>query len=64
MKKKDRLIEATVVVNLRFFIDEDTVPEDVLDTRNLYINSDHGMITEMKLIHSAITKDQKIKWHY
>lgn len=61
MKKKDRIIEATIVVDLKFFIDEDTVPGDVLNRNNLYINSDHGMITEMKLIHSAITKDQKIK---
>ena len=61
MKKKDRIIEATIVVDLKFFIDEDTVPGDVLNRNNLYINSDHGMITEMKLIHTAITKDQKIK---
>lgn len=60
MKKRNRVIHATVVLDIQFYIDEDTVPEDVLDNRNLYVNSDHGMITESKLIHSAITKDQKI----
>ena len=60
MKKRNRVIRATVVLDIQFYIDEDTVPEDVLDNRNLYVNSDHGMITESKLIHSAITKDQKI----
>lgn len=65
MKNKDhRRVRATVVLDIVFYIDKDTEPEDVLDNSNLYINSDHGMITEMKLIHSAITKDQKIKWHY
>ena len=60
MRKKDRVIEATIVLDIKFFIDETTEPEDVLNRSSLYVNSDHGMITEMKLIHSAITKDQKI----
>lgn len=60
MKKKNRVIEATVVLDLRFYIDEDTSPEDVLNKHNLYVNSDHGMITEMKLAHTSITRDEKI----
>jgi hypothetical protein len=60
MRKKDRVIEATIVLDIKFFIDETTEPEDVLNRSSLYVNSDHGMITEMKLIHSAITKDQKL----
>jgi hypothetical protein len=61
MRKKDRIIEATIVLDIRFFIDETTEPEDVLNRSNLYVNSDHAMITEMKFIHSAITKDEKVK---
>jgi hypothetical protein len=61
MRKKDRIIEATIVLDIRFFIDETTEPEDVLNRSNLYVNSDHGMITEMKFVHFAITKDEKVK---
>lgn len=60
MKKRNRVIRATVVLDIQFYIDEDTVPEDVLNSHNLYVNSDHGMITESKIVHTAITKDQKI----
>lgn len=61
MKKKDhRRVRATVVLDIVFYIDKDTQPEDVLSNSNLCIDSDMGRVTEKNLIHSAITKIEKV----
>lgn len=57
MKKKDRYIKATVVMEVEFFIDKDTVPEDVFD--DMIVDSDHGHIYTTNIIHTAITKDEQ-----
>jgi len=59
MKNKDRLIKATVVIEVEFYIDKDTVPEDVFD--DMCLDSDQGHIYHNKVIHTAITKNKKIK---
>lgn len=60
MKKKNRLIEANITLKLRIFIDEETNPEEVLNTQNLFINSEMGMITETKIVNTDITRDENL----
>jgi hypothetical protein len=59
MKKKDRYIKATVLMEVEFFIDKDTVPEDVFD--DMVVDSDHGHIFGKKIIYTVITKKEKVK---
>lgn len=59
MRKKDRYIKATVVMEVEFYIDKETEPEDVFG--DMCVDSDHGQIFGKKIIHTAITKKEKIK---
>ena len=59
MKKKDRYIKATVVMEVEFYIDKETEPEDVFD--DMVVDSDHGHIYTANILHTAITKKEKIK---
>ena len=61
MKKKNQVVEATIVMNVRVRIDKDTVPEDVFSDLGLSLDSDHGIIFSKKLIHTAITGIRKLK---
>jgi len=59
MKKKDRYIKATVLMEVEFYIDKETEPEDVFD--DMVVDSDHGHIFGKKIIYTVITKKEKIK---
>ena len=59
MKKKDKYIKATVVMEVEFYLDKETEPEDVFE--DMCVDSDHGLIYTAKIIHTAITKKEKIK---
>lgn len=59
MKKKDRYIKATVVLEVEFYLDKETEPEDVFG--DMCVDSSHGHIFDSKIIHTAITKKEKIK---
>lgn len=59
MKKKDRYIKATVVLEVQFHLDKETEPEDVF--QHMWVDSRHGLIYDSKVIHTAITKNAKIK---
>lgn len=61
MKKKNRLVKATIVMTVHVRIDSDTVPEDVFSDLGLSIDTDHGIISSKKLIHTAITDIKKLK---
>jgi len=61
MSNKDhRFIKATVVMEVEVYIDELTEPEDVFNKNSFYSNSDHGRITESRLIHVAITETKQL----
>ena len=61
MKKKNRLIKATIVMCVHVRVDRDTEPEDVFNDLSLTIDTDHGIISSKKLIHTAITDIKKLK---
>jgi hypothetical protein len=61
MKGKPQFIQATVVLEVKLHIGSDTVPEDVFCDSGLTIDTDHGVIFEKKVIHTAITKQKTIK---
>ena len=46
-------------MEVEFFIDKDTVPEDVFD--DMVVDSDHGHIFGKKIIYTVITKKEKVK---
>lgn len=59
MKKKDRYIKATVLMEVEFYIDKETEPEDVFD--DMCVDSSQGHIFGKKIIYTVITKKEKIK---
>jgi len=59
MKKKDCYVKATVIFEVQFHLDKETEPEDVF--QHMWVDSRHGFIYDSKVIHTAITKKEKIK---
>ena len=59
MKKKHRYIKATVLMEVEFYIDKETEPEDVFGDMSL--DSCHGHIFEKKIIYTIVTKNERIK---
>jgi hypothetical protein len=59
MKKKDRYIKATVLMEVEFYLDKETEPEDVFG--DMTVDSSHGHIFESKIVYTIITKKKKIK---
>ena len=58
MYENGKHIRATVVLDVEFYIDSVTEPEDVFNC--MYVGSDHGHIFMSKVIHTAITKNEDI----
>jgi hypothetical protein len=46
-------------MEVEFYIDKETEPEDVFD--DMVVDSDHGHIFGKKIIYTVITKKEKIK---
>ena len=59
MNKKDRYIKATVLMEVEFYLDKETEPEDVFG--DMAVDSGHGHIFGKKIIYTVITKKEKIK---
>lgn len=57
MKKKDRYIKATVLMEVEFYLDKETEPEDVFG--DMTVDSDHGHIFGKKIIYTVITKNMR-----
>ena len=62
-KDKERFVKATVVLDVEFYMDKDTCPEDVFG--DLLCTTDtHGFVTKSQLVHTAITMNKKNKKPY
>ncbi len=59
MKKKNRYIKATVLMEVEFYLDKETEPEDVFG--DMTVDSSHGHIFGKKIIYTIVTKKEKIK---
>ena len=60
-KKKNRLVKATLVMTVNVLIDRDTEPEDIFHDQGLTLKTEHGLLSSMKLVHTAVTAIKKVK---
>lgn len=54
---KERFVKATVVLEVEFYMDKDTCPEDVFG--DLCATTHHGFLTKSQVVHTAITLNKK-----
>ena len=56
---KDRFVKATVVLDVEFYMDKDTCPEDVFGDLFCVTTDTHGFLTKSQVVHTAITLNKK-----
>jgi hypothetical protein len=55
---KERFVKATVILEVEFYMDKYTCPEDVFG--DLCCTTDtHGFLTKSQVVHTAITMNKK-----
>jgi len=55
---KERFVKATVVLEVEFYMDKDTCPEDVFGDL-CATTTHHGFLTKSQVVHTAITLNKK-----